>query len=44
MIKYFYYNVHPYFTLPDTISAGYAQFIGQLSKWELKVIEAILAG
>jgi len=30
--------------LPDTAHAGYAQFIGQLSRRELEVIEAILAG
>jgi len=30
--------------LPDTASAGYAQFIGELSKRELEVIEAVLAG
>jgi len=28
----------------DTILLGYAQFIGQLSKRELEVIEAVLAG
>jgi len=30
--------------LPDTAHSGYAQFIGQLSKRELEVIEAILTG
>jgi DNA-binding CsgD family transcriptional regulator len=30
--------------LSDTASAGYAQFIGQLSRRELEVIEAVLAG
>jgi len=31
-------------TLPDTTRAGYAQFIGQLGRRELEIIEAILAG
>ena len=30
--------------LPNTASSGYAQFIGQLSRRELEVIEAVLAG
>jgi len=30
--------------LPDTAGAGYAQFIGQLSRRELEVIKAVLAG
>jgi len=30
--------------LPNTASSGYTQFIGQLSKRELEVIEAVLAG
>jgi DNA-binding CsgD family transcriptional regulator len=34
----------PLFTLQDTASAGYNQFIGQLSRRELEVIEAVLAG
>ncbi|WP_461254970.1 response regulator transcription factor [Treponema sp. R80B11-R83G3] len=34
----------PVSPIPDTARAGYAQFIGQLSKRELEVIEAVLAG
>ena len=45
---YFYsrLTVHkePVSAIPDTARAGYAQYIGQLSKRELEVIEAVLAG
>jgi len=45
---YFYsrLTVHrePMPALSDTSSAGYAQFIGQLSRRELEVIKAVLAG
>jgi len=34
----------PMSVLPDNVRAGYAQFIGQLSRRELEVIEAVLAG
>jgi DNA-binding NarL/FixJ family response regulator len=34
----------PVSAIPDAARAGYAQFIGQLSRRELEVIEAVLAG